>query len=56
MNCFIEEILVILNDGIINRLSIKGNSTIDAKIGDKVVSPVRVGKVVKNSHIMIPFF
>jgi hypothetical protein len=56
MNCFIKEILVIQNDGIIDHLLIGGNRNINVKIGDKTVSPVGVGKVVKKSRIIIPSF
>ncbi len=52
----IKEILVILNDCITDRLLIGANRSINVKTGDKVVSLVRVGKVMKKSRIVIPFF
>ena len=47
MNSFIKEILVKLDDCIIDHLLIGGSSAIYTKTGDKIVSPVRVGKIVK---------
>jgi len=43
MNYFREEILVILNDCVIDRPLIGGYNTINAKVGDKVFPPVKVG-------------
>ena len=56
MNCIHKELLVILNDCIIDCLLIESGNTIDAKVGDKVVSIMRVGKVVEKSRIVIPSF
>jgi hypothetical protein len=48
MNSFIKEILVKLDDCNIDHLLIEGSSAIYMKTGDKIISPMRVGKTVKN--------
>jgi hypothetical protein len=52
MNYFIKEILVILDDCKIYHLLIGGSSAIYTKTRDKIISPVRVGKMVKKPHVV----
>jgi hypothetical protein len=49
MSYFRKETLVILTDCIIGLLLIGGIGNINAKTGDKVIPPVRVGKAVEKN-------